>query len=217
MSELFEESCTPMLNKQCFIRRKDFMTICGDGANADALRVIEMMTNQRIEWLRERYGIDKDYLPNADDLWLTVSLRDVERTALHTYSKSTFERCFCPQTSGGNPSSLIELGFIEQRIIARPAGFKATVRPWADLYEDEQGQFLLVNERHECHLRSGEWKSAAEIGYTRIERQHRYCIEKVNEALAMLDEEALPKPMPRWNPVATRNCESESITGEKLS
>lgn len=199
----FEESCTPQRHMHYFTRRRDFIDICGGSlANADSLRVTEMKTNWRIKWLRERYGIDGDHLPDADDLWVAISVREFEKVTLHTYCKETFRKCFRVQTYEYDPPSLIELGFVERRFIARPGDDEGpTLRPLADLYEDERGRFLVVNERGEYQTASGGLASAVEIGYTKIERQYRYCIEAVNEALAALDEEEPPEPMPRWEPV----------------
>lgn len=200
-------NCTRHSPKGHFhIHYDDFERIAGnDEANADALRYFEMHTDYRIANLREKHGIPKTDLPDEDDLWIDASLRAIERGTLRAQSKSTYARCLLDQAPEDAAQSLIQLGFLRRRFIAR-RGFDEPDVPATVRFRDDGDEFIIVmNDNGDYLGDDGAMHNAVCEGYTAVSRQYLYCIEAVNEAIAKLDWLEPPEPAPRWKPIVRRS------------
>ncbi len=211
-------NCTPHRPKARFhMIWDDFITIGdNDAANGNALRAFEWLTNQRIDEWRKEHTMPGDCLPDPEDLWLDdVSTRRLAEITLRAREKSTYARCLRhPKDVNGdedtelsdeddNPRSLIELGFVERRFIARP-GFEDMERPLVPFFEDKKGRFIIVNDEDGNYTDVyGKRHNAKEEGYI-VRRQYRYCIDVVNAAIAALDWRDPPEPAKRWPPIVKR-------------
>lgn len=194
------QSCTPHRHMLYHILHQDFLELClHDLCNTSALRVFEMRTNQRIEYLRRHYPIDPAWLPNDEDLWLDITLRQLESLTLRVCCRSSYARALAERAPEGKPPSLIELGFLKRRFVARP-GCGYVALPQTQVYADLQGPFLLVDDEGYYQNARGEKRCAANDGYIIHQRQYLYCIDAVNTALAHLSAEESPRPAPRCLP-----------------
>jgi hypothetical protein len=189
------------------VQYEDFFMVSGfDVSNAAAVRAFETHTNARIAHLRRRYGIAQNALPSEDDLWMGMTLRQLEMLTVRTRCKSSYERCLADRSYDPDRPSLIELGFIKRRFIARP-GDDVVTRPATTIYEvdmsDGSKDSFIVVDDDQGNYRGfdGRMHHAGRSGYTAIDRQYLYCFDAVNAAIAELDEEPPPKPLPRWRPV----------------
>lgn len=208
-------SCTPHRRRARYhIRYDDFIQICADDtANADALRVFENKTNQRVAWLRREHDIPATHLPHEDDLWIDMSLRDLEALTLRAWGKSRFALCLLEQTREGEPKSLLELSLLRRRFVARSCG-GPSMKPATTVYIDERGEPFIVVDTQGMYVDSeGAEHSAVSEGYSLITRQYLYEIQVINTAIAELDEEPPPKPMPRWKSVIQRRGTKKRRTG----
>lgn len=204
------ESCTPPQGASPYhIVRGDFLRICGDFTCGNALRVFEVLTNMRINNLRNTYSIPAGVLPHEDDLWLETPVRTLEALSLKTRSKSSYARTL----GEDHPRTLLQLGFLRRRFVARP-GTGALQTPMTPLQHDEAGPFILVmNIGGEYVGSDGESYHALEQGWTRISPQYVYCIEAVNAALAERAGREAPVPAPRWQPIREENMQARKNHG----
>jgi hypothetical protein len=190
----------------------DFLRICyGDRALADALRGFEVRANWRAGYLIERYGIEDGFVPSDDDMWFELSLRQLQALTLGAQSKSTYARTVAeipvPRTEDDEvaPPSLLSLGYIERRYIARPADDLPHVPEVpTTLYRDDKGVFIIVS-REGCYMGYDEALHYAPFErYSQIVTQYRYCDVRVNAALAQAQWLDPPDPAPRWRPLVQR-------------
>lgn len=195
------------------ISYQDFIDIAGDLCNASALRVFEMKTDRRVAELRARYGLAENILPHEDDLWLTVSLADLEQSSLYIYCHSSYARSVAEETKESEPWSLVELGLLRRRYIARPADERAIGKPLTTIFYDRQGAFIVTNAAGEYRGIDGQAHTAWASGYSRIEHQFLYCIEVVNREIAAFYDEEEPEPMQRAAPLI-RHKEPKSATND---
>src|SRR5690348_1099126 len=89
-------SVTPMVpGYRWHQRREDFHAICrGDWVAADALRVLENVTNKLVNKLRSKHRIPENELPHKDDLWISeFRLDDFEFLSVKSTARSTYARC----------------------------------------------------------------------------------------------------------------------------
>jgi hypothetical protein len=215
-------SCTPHRPRTRYhIVFEDFEEIGVDIYNAHALRGFEVSTNQRIRQLRERYGIPETHLPHEDDLWVPMPYRALEALTLKSVSKSVCQRVLAEEAVEDMPPSLIELGFIRRRFIARRTN-ESRKRPLSTIYADGDGEFMLVDEGGNFVDEDGLEQSAMMYGFGLIERQYLYCIEAINAAIAALDGLEPPQPMPRCEEPMIRRCvpprrQKESVAAQKTA
>jgi hypothetical protein len=190
----------------------DFLGICyGDRALADALRGFEVKACRRAGYLIERYAIPDGSVPHDDDMWFELSLRQLQALTLGAQSKSTYARTVAeipvPRTEDDEvaPPSLLSLGYIERRYIARPADDLPRVPEVpTTMYRDDKGVFIIVS-REGCYVGYDEVLHYAPFeGYSQIVTQYRYCDTKVNAALALAQWLDPPEPAPRWKPITKR-------------
>lgn len=191
-----KSNCTPHRPKARFhVRYYDFVEICkDDGASADVLRYFEIRTDWLIDELRRTYRMAEGHIPDAEDLWLSASYRDISDGICHAQSHTT---------CGGRIEGLIALDFLERRFVAR-ATPDVEERPTVAFYEDRDGSaFIVVDDEWGNYISgNGEPRNAVCEGYV-VEWQYRYCIDKVNAALAgaFLDP---PQSAKRWPPITRR-------------
>ena len=168
----------------------DFKDICGgDVRLAHALRLAETQTDQRIATLRASFGVPEDHMPHDEDLWFAVTYRQAEALTLHAISRSTCQRILGEAEEGSEAMpSLIDLGFLHRRYVARPGNGLVTRPEHAMMiYRDQDGEFIVVDANGEYQGDDGETHSALADGYTVITRQYLYDFRAVNAAIAEYD------------------------------
>jgi hypothetical protein len=204
-------SCTPHKHGvRIHIDFGDFDDITGgDRYASDALSAFEAATNQRIGQLRERYGIPETHLPAAFDLWFSMPYRKIEVLTCRRVSKSVCQRVLAERSVEGMPPSLLELGFLRRRFIARRT-FDVGSRPATTIYKDLDGEFILVDDtRGNYQGDDGQTYSAMSAGYSYVEWQYLYEIERVNRAIAALDQTEPSDLLPRWESMIEAHAAEE--------
>ena len=204
-------SCTPHLKDGRYhIHFADFKAICYHKVSSDALRAFETMTDNRIAKLRRDHRIPESHLPHEDDLWLEVGTLDLDYWTLHVRDQSTYWFCLQEESWPGRAKSLLELGFLRRRFVAR-AGRAPTAPAETAMYQDDHGYFLIVDDEQGNYTNSrGELHSAFDEGYTVLRRQYLYCIDAVNAALAKLGGLAPPTPLPPWRSIASQRTKKSA-------
>jgi hypothetical protein len=208
-------SCTPhRRGVRIHISFSDFDGItCGDTYNSNALSAFEMATNERIRQLRERYDIPETHLPSIDDLWIHMPYRTLERLTGKRVSKSVCQRILAEKSAEGIPPSLLELGFLRRRYIARRT-FDVGSRPATTVYRDDDGEFIIIDDTSGNYQGDdGQTYSAMSAGYGYVEWQYLYCIEEVLRAIAALDQAEPPDRLPRWESMIEAHIPEEKKAG----
>lgn len=195
-------SCVPeRANSRYFKLRDDFRAICrADISNAAARRVVETKTNQRIAYLREKYDIPDDLVPAEELVWIDTSLRELERLTLGVRKSSSYARAMSEKNADGDVPSLIQLGFLRSRIIARADGTQRRVA--TNVQRDIWGREYIVVADMQGHYAGKDevLHSATQEGFAQISKQFLLCIDQVRAAIAGLDGNDPPKPVKRWRP-----------------
>ena len=208
-------TCTPHSKRAHFhVSWSDFADICDhDTANGDVLRYFQWQTDDRIKALRKRYDIPDGELPPEDMLWMEAPYAQIEVGINRAQSDSTICRRVLAvsreermrrqkkteEEIEASPRSLIELGFLRRRIVARPDG--QAERPATKVHEDENGPFIVVQDDAGNYLGSdGKQHNAICEGFVMIVYQYLYMVDKVNAAIAAYDFRDPPAPAKRWSP-----------------
>lgn len=191
-------------NGRYHILFEDLRLIAADDiVNASVLRVLEQKTDKRIELLRDHYGIPEEGLPPDDLLWIDeedASLRELERWSIGVRRKSSFARALKDRNPVNLPASLIQLGLVKRRWIARRNDRAWPICTHTNVQRDAHGPFLVVAEGNGDYYVNDKKHNAVMEGYSDICRQFLYCFEKVNRAIAALDGYDPPDPLLRWQP-----------------
>lgn len=165
---------------------RDFYRICcRDTVNANALRAIEVMSNHRLNYLVERYNIPDGYDPDPDDMWIEPSLRDIERITVEAQGRSSYARALAPHRPEGAMPSLVQMGYVDYRLIARCGYSGGPVAVPTTIFRDEKGFFIVVENRNGLYRGDdGELHCGRAEGYSQIVTQYRYCADVVNHKIA---------------------------------
>lgn len=190
----------------------DYRDICdGDTANADALRVLEWQLTERAKRMQKQGLIPLGHLPHVDDSWIEASGNDFERETNGENSRSTYSsRCLADKAPASKskkkiaPRSLIQLGYAQKRIVARPKTADGFDQPKTAIYEDENGPFILVLNKNGDYLGDdGKQHNARVEGFVTIAYQYNPQLDAVNTAIAVMDCVDPPKTLPRWTESVT--------------
>src|SRR5450631_1683142 len=173
----------------------DYQEIAGfDVSNGVGIRFFAQKTDERIGWCRARYGIPEGQLPPDAWLWLDESVAAPAAMAYYACGvrgRTTLARTIRDRNPEHLPPSLIQLGYVKTRYIARRSRYATPARVFTELHHDHEGKaFILVEDDQGYYLDTeGELHCSVEEGYS----------EDVNGAIANIDG-STPPALPRYDP-----------------
>ncbi len=211
---MYERIATTMhrRNGRFHVLYDDFLDICAkDIVNASALRVCEVKHDQLVARLIDRHNIVEGHLPHEDDLWFDLSVRDVEYWSLKVRGKSSYARALASHNADKKVTSLVQLGYVSRRVVARPGyGDDPVRRPPRPTQRDGEGVYLVVDAENGEYEVDGVLYHTQEQGYSRLCVQYRYNLDAINAAIAAYDgDDRPPRPLPRWKPLYSGSSQEE--------
>jgi len=168
-----------------FTVREDFLLIAKSWGNALALHCAEIETNEIITYARAEGGYPEDTLPLEEYRWFGLTGREAEAMTLGLQGHAAFDYVLSTENHSKVPS-LVQLGFLRIRWIARPYGTWPKLVA-TEIHRDIRGKGYIIVDDRAGHYRDldGIVHSAIKEKFL-VSRQFLLHIDQVNAALDAL-------------------------------